>query len=180
MPLAPSPHTERRVIRGLAIAALASVALAALLNPGLVRFRPFTLLEFVELTMPLVFVALFIERAIEVFITSWRAETKRKLTDPLHYAARTERITFIAGTAIGVVLASLGLRMLGLFVDPEAFRTLPIMQQKLFTTADVLLTGAVLGGGADALHKLVSVFTNFMDSSAKWARQRAPKDETVA
>ena len=177
---APGPGTERRVMLGLAIAALASAALVALLNPGLVRLRPFTLTEFVQLTMPVVFVALFIERAIEVFVTSWRAETKRKLHDPVRYTARTERIAFFAGTAIGVLLASLGVRMLGLFVDPAAFRALPTLQQKLFTTVDVLLTGAVLGGGADALHKLVSVFTNFMESSAKWARQRAPKDETAA
>ena len=36
-------------------------------------------------------------------------------------------------------------------------------------SADVLLTGAVLGGGSDALHQLVSVFTNFMESAARRA-----------
>jgi len=38
--------------------------------------------------------------------------------------------------------------------------------------ADVLFTGAVLGGGADSLHKLVQVFTNFMDATAELAKKR--------
>jgi hypothetical protein len=37
---------------------------------------------------------------------------------------------------------------------------------------DVLLTGMLLGGGADGLHKLVSIFTNFMDSTAQQAKRR--------
>ena len=44
------------------------------------------------------------------------------------------------------------------------------VQRKLFRTADVLLTGAVLGRGSDALHQLVSVFTNFMESAAERAK----------
>lgn len=64
-----------------------------------------------------------------------------------------------------------------LFVDPPAFAALPQVQQRLFRAGDVLLSGAVIGGGADALHKLVSVFTNFMDSSARWAKERGPKAE---
>ena len=38
--------------------------------------------------------------------------------------------------------------------------------------ADVLFTDAVLGGGSDGIHKLVQVFTNFMDSTAELARKR--------
>ena len=60
--------------------------------------------------------------------------------------------------------------MLELFVDPAIFESLPEVQRKLFRTADVLLTGAVLGGGSDALHQLVSVFTNFMESAAERAK----------
>ena len=57
-----------------------------------------------------------------------------------------------------------------LFVDPAIFESLPQIQRKLFRTADMLLTGAVLGGGSDALHQLVSVFTNFMESAARRAK----------
>ena len=37
--------------------------------------------------------------------------------------------------------------------------------------ADVLFTGAVLGGGSDGMHNLVQVFTNFMDSTTELARK---------
>ena len=76
----------------------------------------------------------------------------------------------LTGTAIGVIVAALGIRVLELFVDPAIFESLPEVQRKLFRTADVLLTGAVLGGGSDALHQLVSVFTNFMESAAERAK----------
>ena len=138
----------------------------------------------------LFFVALFIERVLEVFLTSWRAESATKLklkaeaaskqrngADPPtedeeragEYKDRTRRIAFFAGTAIGVTVAALGIRLRELFVDPVIFESLPTVQRKLFRTADVLLTGAVLGGGSDALHQLVSVFTNFMESAARRA-----------
>ena len=49
------------------------------------------------------------------------------------------------------------------FVDPAALDSLPLMHQRLFRTVDVLMTGAVLGGGSDALHQMVLVFTNFFE-----------------
>ena len=84
------------------------------------------------------FVALFIERVLEVFLTSWRAESATKLkliaeaaskkrngADPPtedeeragEYKNRTRRIAFFAGTAIGVIVAALGIRLLELFVQ---------------------------------------------------------------
>jgi hypothetical protein len=182
---------ERRVMLGLALLTVTCAVLVAVFNPDLVRFWPFTVTDFVQLVTPLFSVALFIERVLEVFLTSWRAESATKLklkaqaaakkrngADPPtedeeragEYKNRTRRIAFFAGTAIGVIVAALGIRLLELFVDPAIFESLPRVQQKLFRTADVLLTGAVLGGGSDALHQLVSVFTNFMESAASRAK----------
>ena len=44
--------------------------------------------------------------------------------------------------------------------------SLPLVHQRLSRTFDVLMTGAVLGGGSDALHQLVLVFTHFFQSAA--------------
>jgi hypothetical protein len=57
-----------------------------------------------------------------------------------------------------------------MFLDPGAFASLSQLQQRLLRTTDALLTGAVLGGGSDALHQLVLVFTNFMGTAAKKAK----------
>ena len=37
----------------------------------------------------------------------------------------------------------------------------------MFGLVDVILTGALLGGGSDGIHKLVSVFINYLEETAK-------------
>lgn len=165
---------ERRVLIVLALLALASAGLVVTLAPALVRFRQFTLADLVQLVTPLLAIALVIERVLEVFLTSWRAPEVATLEGAAldEYRARTTRFAFLSGAAIGVVIAGLGVRVLGSFVDPAVFDALSGLQQRLFSTVDVLLTGALLGGGADGLHKLVRVFTTFMDSTAELAKGR--------
>lgn len=184
----------------LALFAVVAVTLGLVLalNPGLVRFWPFSAGEFVQLIAPLFLVALFIERTLEVFLTSWRgaaaaqkelavkqaealveanvregqdvlAQRESDLTD---YKTTTQRYAFGGGLVLGILVSAVGIRALQLFVDPAVFATLSSAQRSVFTAADVLLTGAVIGGGAEGMHKLVSVFTNFMDSTAKLAKAR--------
>ena len=69
-----------------------------------------------------------------------------------------------------------GRSALELAVDPAAFASLPQVQQRLFRTTDVLMTGAVLGGGSDALHQLVMVLTNFFQSAAGRVQEREVGD----
>jgi hypothetical protein len=42
--------------------------------------------------------------------------------------------------------------------------------KRLPVNSGQVLTGALLGGGSDALHKLITVFTNFMETSSKKAK----------
>ena len=112
-----------------------------------------------------------------------RSECEPRLPDEeafTQHQSQTRRIAFFVGTTLGVIVAALGIRVLELFVDPAIFVTLSDVQQRLFRTTDVLLTGAVLGGGSDALHQLVLVFTNFFESAAGKAKGvdgRAPKGD---
>jgi hypothetical protein len=175
------------------VGALASTAFYA---PGLIRFWPFSVAEFVQRIFPLFLVSLFIERAIEVFVTAWRGpesairdrqikelrkaikdgkgelitELARVSAEKEYCRSRVQRIAFASGVGLGIVISSVGVRALGLFVDPASFGTLSPKQQASFNMVDVLLTGAMLGGGSDALHKLVSVFTTFMERTAKQTR----------
>ncbi len=180
-------NLDRRVLWVLGAMILSAAGLAAIYNPASVSFRSFSLAEFVQLTSPLVMVSLFIERVLEVALTSWRSQRtvqsataestvsadcdrQKTLEQSLvikNHKIQTRRIAFFAGTALGAIVAVLGIRVLELFVDPQIFALLPDVHQRLFRTTDVLLTGAVLGGGSDALHQLVLVFTNFMGTTAK-------------
>lgn len=180
----------------LILIAAAGIVLTVWREPGLIRFWPFTAGEFVQLLTPLVLVALFIERALEVFLTAWRgkgsanialeiqsaktrlshgeSEAKADLqySEKTHteYKSDTQRVAFLAALALGIVVSALGVRGLSLFVDPAAFKELSTSQRTWFNAMDVFLTGALLGGGSEGLHKLVTVFTNFMDTAAKKAK----------
>ena len=194
-----TPKVDRWVIWSLGATSLAISAAVAVFNPRVVSFRPFDATDFLQMMLPLVMVSLFIERALEVFLTSWRAKrggqlkerakearTKRQIGGPRHadeialdcHQNQTRRVAFFAGTALGVILAALGIRVLEMFVNPSAFASLPDVQQSLFRTTDVLLTGAVLGGGSDALHQMVLVFTNFFESAK--GRTKGPSGNTVS
>lgn len=179
------------------------IALFAARITDVIRFTSFSAEEFVQLITPLFLIALFIERVLEVFISSWRAPGTEKLerdvkevkdalsaakqTPPVatnftlvdqtsrehnlgDYKATTRRWTWIAGTLLGVIVAALGVRALGLFVDASEFADLREGQRVWFTRLDILLTGGVLAGGSDSLHQLVNTFTNFMKKSAENAK----------
>ncbi len=162
---------------------------------GLIKFWPFSASEFVQRMTALVLISAFIERALEVFVTAWRGpdvairdhqikvlrkevEERKDVKEDLaklleekeRYKSRMQRIAFAGSVALGLIISAVGVRALGLFVDPTAFSALSKTQRASFNMVDVLLTGAVLGGGSDALHKFVIVFTNFMDSTAKRAK----------
>jgi len=170
-------HTNyvRIVLWGLAIFTAAIVGSVALYNPNVVSLRGMGLTEFVQSMTPLITIALFIERVLEVLLASWRACTTGAVENRDQYRADTRRIAFFTGTTLGVVIAALGVRMLEMFVDPAAVEALGDVHQRLFRGTDVLLTGAVLGGGSDALHQLVLVFTNFF-KSANHRVNRQPVD----
>jgi hypothetical protein len=175
------------------VGALAGTAFYA---PGLIRFWPFSAAEFVPRFFPLFLISLFIERAIEVFVSAWRgpeaairdrqmkelrkaikegkgeliSELARLSAEKEYCRSRMQRIAFASSVGLGILISSVGVRALGLFVDPVSFGALSPKQQASFNMVDVLLTGATLGGGSDALHKFVSVFTNFMERTAKQAK----------
>ena len=60
-----------------------------------------------------------------------------------------------------------------MFVDPAALKGLPAAHARLFATFDVIVTGTLLGGGADGLHKLVTLFTTWMDTAKESAERKA-------
>jgi hypothetical protein len=65
---------DRAVLWGLATATISIGFAVALYNPGFLSFRLFSAGEFVGHMLPLLMVALFIERALEVFLNGWRAK----------------------------------------------------------------------------------------------------------
>jgi hypothetical protein len=183
---------DRVIVLGLVLLIVVGVVVTAAGNPGLVTFVPKDAGQFLATMAPLVLVSLFIERALEVFMTTWRGPDAARLTQEarlaaaggtggrteaaalLGYKATTQRIAFLTGIGLGVVVSALGVRGLGQFVDLAAFEHLEPFQRDWFNACDVLLTGAVLGGGADGLHKFIVAFTTFLDTTARRNQAASP------
>ena len=79
---------DTRVLWGLGLTKLLVAVGVAWLNPGLVSFRAFSAAEFIQQMLPLVMVALFIERVLEVFLESWRAHRTTRLRDRAEQAKK--------------------------------------------------------------------------------------------
>ena len=164
--------------------------------------------EVLGLLAILVFMAALVERAQEVFISTWRdaqagtlleavelekmrlvaldasvdSATLHEAQESYHqsrlqvirYRGQTRRIAFIGGSVVGIVLAAVAVPVLR---DPavtnfiEVRQSLESLQIWSFMLADIVLTGALLGGGAEGVHRVVNVVTSFLDGrGGGWGR----------
>ncbi len=158
------------------------------------RIQPADVLQII---MVLFVIALFLERAMDVFLTTWRAPQseqlaveiaalkenleqrpndeelmgqKREKEAELNQFKRTTRtIAMWTGFILGMIVALAGIRALFPLVDAHGFQTIPAWQQTLFRLLDVLITGGLLAGGSDGIHKLAEVYRAFMESTKQKA-----------
>lgn len=145
-----------------------------------------------ELFAKLIAIALFIERTVEVLLAPWRGlgyqrmtaqakQAKAKLdngeagsaeelssadNELREYKGETKQMAFLMALALGMTISAIGLRGLEFFLDPNSLN-LPAQQKVVFHALDVLVTGALLAGKADGLHKMVLVFTSYADKSTE-------------
>jgi hypothetical protein len=93
-------------------------------------------------------------------------ETSRRIA----YRSNTQRIAMWMGLGFGIVISTVGIRTLATLVDPVAIENVPTLQKVAFRVTDVALTGGLLAGGSEGIHKVTQVFTTFMETTAKRAR----------
>jgi hypothetical protein len=146
-------------------------------------------------------ISLFLERAIEVFISVWRnpdavgldvqleraeqslkeaidsqsirqlqAEQAALKIKRARYKVDTQTLAMWVGFFSGLLISVAGLRCLEGMVKIEALTNWPEKQQFLFRLVDVLLTGGLLAGGSEGLHKVAQVYTTFMDTTNRRLR----------
>ncbi len=144
---------------------------------------------------PLVLTSAFIERAVEVVITPWRDPGADKLTAELKaassnpaatqaqteavaeklrvYVADTTRFAFIIALLLGLLAAMVGIRALWPFLDAhsaDVFRGVSCAHRNTFIGFDVVLSAALMAGGASGIHSVVSSVTSFFDANTEKAR----------
>jgi len=181
----------KKALPWILIVAALVVAMAAASWPEL-RFAKLDAGDFGSRFGGLLLFSLMIERTVEVFLTIWRGEESNKKeaevqrlvstgmppTDPtlktaqnnlLEYKAETLRWALPSGLTLGLVIAAFGVRVLDQFIAlPTAGAPDRPSEKQIwwFHVADIVLTGALLAGGADPIHKLMDAFRKFMEASA--------------
>jgi hypothetical protein len=179
------------------------------LSPTPVSFRAFTFDEIIQFLTGLALIALFMERALEVFVTTWRGpgatdldnkladaekqldtltasvaalsevERDRKQGEIAHasehvqaaqsektkFKSRTQRLALWTSLILGAAISLVGVRSLEPLVNADTFGTLNDFQRAAFHVVDVLLTGGLIAGGSDGIHKITAVFTEFFEKT---------------
>lgn len=83
------------------------------------------------------------------------------------YRAKSRFIAQWLGLGIGMLVSLVGVRVLGNIVD---ISTLTAKHKGAFIVVDIMLTGAVLAGGSEAINKIMKIYNSFMNSTAEKAR----------
>jgi hypothetical protein len=191
---------------------IALLYLSIQLSPTPVPFRDFTLDEVIQLLTGIALIALFLERALEVFITTWRGpgssekeqdvqkakdEVEKMLAEieksvglsqmemdakKAQYAqalsgqqnadrilcifkSQTKRIALWSSLIFGLGVSVVGVRSLEPLVNAEIFKSITDFQRAAFHIVDVLLTGGLIAGGSEGIHKITSIFTEFFEKT---------------
>jgi hypothetical protein len=91
-----------------------------------------------------------------------RAEEERT-----KYKSDTQRGALWTGLTFGLLVSAVGVRSLQTLVDGATLSKASHVQVIGFHLMDVLLTGGLIAGGSEGIHKITQVFTNYMEISAK-------------
>lgn len=190
----------------LAIVPLGTIlSFPAWLAPQHLEFRDLDTTAIMQVLAILFMIALLAERALEIFVGTWRspratqldlsvstleekiaklenlakpdqaalAATRAGLDEAKRqerqYRCVTRQIVLWVGLGLGLLVSAVGCRALEVLVDPSV-RQWSSAQVTAFRLVDVVLTGGVIAGGSEGIHRIATVFDNFMGATAKRAK----------
>lgn len=179
-----------------------ALILSVWLTPEAATLKDFKIERIFQLLGILFVIALFLERSLDVFLTTWRAGHSEKLYskieehekqikklesnnqtknskaierlkidlnnlkfEKLDYSSKTRNIAMWSGLLCGILISAAGLRTLQSFVEFE--NDINWFQQDLFHFLDVLLTGGLIAGGSDSIHKLTELYRSFVEKTTE-------------
>ncbi|PCJ41595.1 MAG: hypothetical protein COA99_08815 [Moraxellaceae bacterium] len=196
------------------LAVLLCVLVPALGVTKPLAFESVSIAKITELLVIFFVVTLFMERAQEVILTTWRArggeqldltirkhkraiQRQKKLApeqvidetlydqlelvriERMDYRAYTRVIALRLGLLFGLVISIAGVRSLGMLVDVKTLASLGGLQLALFHMVDVLLTGSVIAGGSDGIHKMTELYRSYMDVNVQRNKRKKHQIDVI-
>lgn len=90
-------------------------------------------------------------------------QVKKNAKELAIYTGNTKILSMIYAFTMGIIASALGIRVLEPLVDPIVFKQLQGFHKSIFYGFDVLITGALLGGGSNGIHKILDMFLSWSD-----------------
>lgn len=184
----------------------AIVSFPVWLAPVPIAIKDFGTTDVARVMAVLFLVALLAERALEIFVGTWRspgmnqlelvvqtvehrlarlrtqsrphpralrdatAELEDAKRQQRQYRCVTRQIALWVGLTLGLLVSGVGLRALETLIDPNGWSA---SQASAFRLVDVVLTSGVIAGGSEGIHRIATVFDNFMSATAHRAKGTA-------
>ncbi|OUS26839.1 hypothetical protein A9Q99_16615 [Gammaproteobacteria bacterium 45_16_T64] len=99
--------------------------------------------------------------------------------EKMEYRSYTRVLALRLGLLLGLLISIAGVRSLGVLVDQATLLELGRIQLALFNVVDVLLTGGVIAGGSDGIHKMTELYRSYVDINVK-RNKRKKREMDVA
>jgi hypothetical protein len=151
--------------------------------PSPLTFSPDGVQNVARTMGPLLAIAAFVERAVEIVVATMRGprtlELQRAHDTAAHkerpatrrvldcYKLETQRFSFGVSLALSVAAAVCGVRAVSPLLAAST------AQLRWFDLFDVCLTSLLLAGGSDGIHQVVTTITSFLDSSRTTSQQKS-------
>ena len=195
--MADSSSFSRWILALAIVAVVLVVAVGPALEP--LRFVDDPMGKALSALGALLVVALFVERAQQVYIGVWRGLERTKLDQAVRkataelelakaaqppdqgsiaarqaaldaaaaalaeYRTWTKKYAFLSGLLLGVVISLVGPRLLAEVL--QGTENLSGWQDNAFVAIDVFVTGGLIGGGAEGIHQLVALLTDYLEKT---------------
>ncbi len=78
------------------------------------------------------------------------------------YRSKTQRIALITGLVCGIIISAIGVRVF----EPLMVSIPAGSQGEAFHWVDIILTGGLIGGGSEGIHKVTTLFADFLDKTS--------------
>ncbi|MCD6162933.1 MAG: hypothetical protein J7K40_11040 [candidate division Zixibacteria bacterium] len=180
------------------IIAATILILTVIFKPINIPYWEFSTDKILALMIALLLISLFLERTIEVIIKVFMGKRKQELVSIINlekqkarlkqgvgdapatdiqieatqemkmHINNTKRLALLIGFILGISISALGIRTLQQIINQDVFITAGNLQRSLFVGMDTLITGALLGGGSNGIHKILDAFLTRVD----WYRNK--------
>ncbi|MEA5502754.1 hypothetical protein VB735_06450 [Halotia wernerae UHCC 0503] len=97
-------------------------------------------------------------------------ELNKKEVERIAYKSDTRIIALWTSLLFGLLVSTIGIRSIEPLVIIESNNSIQII---LFRCLDTFLTGGLIAGGSEGIHKLIQVFVSFMEATSKQIRNRS-------